>query len=323
MAVAKVAPAAGVTAGTYTPGYTLSDIALFCTILFTLLQAFSVVVKNWGEWTQWARALGNGSAGRKFGFAAAPAALVLALVAALGQNDPAHEGRRYTPYYDSAGILTACAGITGPAVVKGKRYTDEECTRLETAYVQTMLGHMGQCVRGDFQFHEIKAWGHFAYNVGTNAFCTSTAARRLNAGERAAACDEIWKWRYVKVNGAVQIATVIVLLSIVGGCYLKGRADEDMAAVNKSLRADVKATSTSVQISRDTADAVDLDTHETRERTVKAVEAINATAAYSDPDSTAHVLRMAREAHDRALRAACRVQRTSDCPEAASSSERR
>ncbi|KAK6697469.1 hypothetical protein SNK04_014041 [Fusarium graminearum] len=79
-----------------------------------------------------------------------------------------------------------------------------------------------------------------------------------------------------------------------------------MAAVNKSLRADVKATSTSVQISRDTADAVDLDTHETRERTVKAVEAINATAAYSDPDSTAHVLRMAREAHDRALRAACR-----------------
>ncbi|KAK6697187.1 hypothetical protein SNK04_014275 [Fusarium graminearum] len=36
-----------------------------------------------------------------------------------------------------------------------------------------------------------------------------------------------------------------------------------MAAVNKSLRADVKATSTSVQISRDTADAVDLDTHET------------------------------------------------------------
>ncbi|KAK6697233.1 hypothetical protein SNK04_014321 [Fusarium graminearum] len=59
MAVAKVAPAAGVTAGTYTPGYTLSDIALFCTILFTLLQAFSVVVKNWGEWTQWGARAGQ------------------------------------------------------------------------------------------------------------------------------------------------------------------------------------------------------------------------------------------------------------------------
>ncbi|KAK6697468.1 hypothetical protein SNK04_014040 [Fusarium graminearum] len=147
MAVAKVAPAAGVTAGTYTPGYTLSDIALFCTILFTLLQAFSVVVKNWGEWTQWGRALGNGSAGSCLGVPpwrlirrtlveAESSALPLRLLRwcwrwwpRLVRTTP-HEGRRYTPYYDSAGILTACAGITGPAVVKGKRYTDEECTRL-------------------------------------------------------------------------------------------------------------------------------------------------------------------------------------------------
>lgn len=140
--------------------------------------------------------------GRKFGFAAAPAALILALVAALGQNDSAHEGRKYVPYRDSGGVWTVCAGITGPAVVPGRRYTDGECTRLETAYVQTMLNHMGRCVRGEFEFHEVKAWGHFAYNVGNNAFCSSTAARRLNAGERTAACDEIWKWRFVTIDGA-------------------------------------------------------------------------------------------------------------------------
>lgn len=139
---------------------------------------------------------------QRFGFAAVPLALIGALVAALGTNDSAHEGRRYTPYYDSAGILTVCAGITGPAVVKGKRYADEECTRLETAYVRTMLGHMGQCVRGEFEFHEIKAWGHFAYNIGTPAFCVSTAAKRLNAGERQPACAEMWKWRYVTIGGA-------------------------------------------------------------------------------------------------------------------------
>lgn len=127
---------------------------------------------------------------QRFGFAAVPLALIGALVAALGTNDSAHEGRRYTPYYDSAGILTVCAGITGPAVVKGKRYADEECTRLETAYVRTMLGHMGQCVRGEFEFHEIKAWGHFAYNIGTPAFCVSTAAKRLNAGERQPAAPK-------------------------------------------------------------------------------------------------------------------------------------
>jgi len=139
---------------------------------------------------------------QRVGFTAAPLALIAALVAALGTNDSAHEGRRYTAYYDSAGILTVCAGITGSAVVKGKRYTDEECTKLETAYVRTMLGHMGQCVRGEFEFHEIKAWGHFAYNIGTPAFCASTAAKRLNAGERQAACTEMWKWRYVTIAGA-------------------------------------------------------------------------------------------------------------------------
>ncbi len=138
---------------------------------------------------------------QRVGFAAAPVALIAALVAALGTNDSAHEGRRYTPYYDSAGVLTVCAGITGPAVVKGKRYTDAECTQLETVYVKTMLGHMGRCVGGEFQFHEIKAWGHFAYNIGNQGFCNSTAAKRLNAGERKTACAEMWKWRFVTIGG--------------------------------------------------------------------------------------------------------------------------
>jgi len=130
----------------------------------------------------------------KFGLAAAPVALVMALLAAL--QDDASEGRRYVPYKDSVGVWTVCAGITGPAVIRGKRYTPDECTALETAYVQKMLAHMGQCVRGEFQFHEVKAWGHFAYNIGTPAFCRSTAAKRLNAGERKAACAEISKWVY-------------------------------------------------------------------------------------------------------------------------------
>lgn len=56
VAVAKIAPVAGVTVGTYNPGYTLSDVAVICTILFTLLQTFNLLVKNWGAWTDWGRA---------------------------------------------------------------------------------------------------------------------------------------------------------------------------------------------------------------------------------------------------------------------------
>ncbi|MGH8037085.1 MAG: hypothetical protein ACREPC_07955 [Stenotrophomonas sp.] len=53
VAAAKIAPAAGVTVGTYAPGYTLSDVAVVCTIVFTLVQTFTVVVKNWGDWSAW------------------------------------------------------------------------------------------------------------------------------------------------------------------------------------------------------------------------------------------------------------------------------
>ncbi|WP_312252715.1 hypothetical protein [Stenotrophomonas sp.] len=120
---------------------------------------------------------------------------------------------------------------------------------------------------------------------------------------------------------AITMAMVVVLLSI-GGCYyLKGRTDAATSAENKALQAQVRATSDSVQISRGTSTAVDLEAHETRERTAKAVEAIHATAAHPDPASSNDVLRIAREAHERAIRAACRVQRTSDCPASAGAAQ--
>lgn len=157
----------------------------------------------------------------RIGFAAAPLALVAALVAALAQDDAAHEGRRYTPYRDSAGVLTVCAGITGAAVVPGKRYTPDECTALETQYVSRMLEHMGRCVTGEFEFHEIKAWGHFAYNVGTSRFCNSTAARRLNAGERKAACSEISRFRFVRINGQLRDCALPQWQSKCGGIAIR------------------------------------------------------------------------------------------------------
>ena len=133
-------------------------------------------------------------AGGKVGFAAAPVAIALLIVATLQVS----EKRVHSTYWDKlGGLWTVCAGVTGPAAIPGKTYTDAECERLEVAYVQGMLARMGSCVRGDFEFHEIKAWGHFAYNIGPGRFCNSTAARRLNAGERTTACAEISRFVYI------------------------------------------------------------------------------------------------------------------------------
>lgn len=42
--------------------------------------------------------------------------------------------------------------------------------------------------------HEYSAWVKFTYNVGEGAFCKSTAARKLNAGDYKGACLEMLKW---------------------------------------------------------------------------------------------------------------------------------
>ena len=137
------------------------------------------------------------STGAKVGFAAVPLALILALAAILGQ--PGHEKRVYTTYWDAlGGVYTVCAGVTGEGVVRGRTYTDTECEALETRYIARMFARMGRCVpNARMEFHEIKAWGHFAYNIGEANFCHSTAARLLNAGQNAAACKQIPRWRFI------------------------------------------------------------------------------------------------------------------------------
>lgn len=135
---------------------------------------------------------------RKVGFAAVPAALILALAALLARPD--HERRELTTYWDALGqVYTACAGVTGEGVIPGKTYTVAECEALETRYIRRMYERMGRCVpRARLAFHEIKAWGHFAYNVGEATFCKSTAARLLNEGRNAEACKQIPRWRFIK-----------------------------------------------------------------------------------------------------------------------------
>lgn len=124
---------------------------------------------------------------------AVPVILVAGILTALNGS----EGRKLTPYRDTGGVWTVCDGITGKAVIPGRKYTDAECAKLGQDYVNQMLVDMGQCVKRELDFNVIKATGHFAYNVGTPAFCRSTMARNLNAGDIKGACAEITKWVFV------------------------------------------------------------------------------------------------------------------------------
>ena len=129
---------------------------------------------------------------------AAPAGFAAVLALLLGGG---MEGRKHLPYYDQAGVLTVCGGITGPEVIKGKWYGWGECDALEQRFISRMTEKMGPCVGEGLNPGEWKAWGHFTYNVGITAFCKSTAAKRLQAGDHIGACKQMPKWTWITKPG--------------------------------------------------------------------------------------------------------------------------
>lgn len=62
--------------------------------------------------------------------------------------------------------------------------------------VQKYEGALKRCVAVPLHQHEYDAWISFSYNVGPTAFCKSSAAKKLNAGDYEGACNEMSNWIY-------------------------------------------------------------------------------------------------------------------------------
>ena len=97
-------------------------------------------------------------------------------------------------YRDPIGIVTACAGHTRTATMRP--YTLPECARLLRDDLAEHDERMMRCVRVPLSDGEHAGYLSFSFNVGTGAFCTSTLARKLNAGDRRGACAELSRWVY-------------------------------------------------------------------------------------------------------------------------------
>lgn len=105
------------------------------------------------------------------------------------------EGMRLTAYKDPIGINTVCAGETR-GVKMGDRYTLAECnTMLEGRLVEFWI-EAERCVPAlsTMPAPRQAAVVSLAYNIGSGAFCKSSAARLLQAGYVQAGCDAFMKW---------------------------------------------------------------------------------------------------------------------------------
>ena len=106
---------------------------------------------------------------------------------------PSKEGTKYKTYRDMGGVLTYCTGATEHARW-GATYTPDQCrAQLDSDLAKAAEGVM-RCIHVLLKDGEKIAYVDIAYNVGEAAFCNSTMARRVNAGDHVGACTALLMW---------------------------------------------------------------------------------------------------------------------------------
>ncbi|EOX4278470.1 lysozyme [Vibrio cholerae] len=106
------------------------------------------------------------------------------------------EGIEYVPYRDVVGVLTVCYGTTGPDVIEGKTYTQEECDYFLERDLKKIERQILPMIKPALPEPTKAALYSFTYNVGVGAFSRSTLLKKLNDGDITGACDELKRWVY-------------------------------------------------------------------------------------------------------------------------------
>lgn len=104
------------------------------------------------------------------------------------------EGKSNDPYRDIVGVRTVCYGETRG--VQQRRYSDAECAMmLHKAIEHDFAPAVLKCTPGlighPFQF---AAAISLSYNVGSGAYCRSTADRLFDAGDWRGGCAAFARW---------------------------------------------------------------------------------------------------------------------------------
>lgn len=115
------------------------------------------------------------------------------------------EGLRLAAYRDGGGVLTIGVGHTSaagpPTVTPGMKITAADADNILSRDLATFEKAVRETVKVPLKQHEFDALVSFAFNVGAGAFEDSTLVKKLNAGDRAGAADQLLRWN--KDNGKV------------------------------------------------------------------------------------------------------------------------
>lgn len=122
---------------------------------------------------------------------AAQAAVVTLTIPLVAQ----FEGLRTKAYLDTGGVPTICYGETSN-VKLGDEIPKDQCKKLLTARLGYFSMQVTSLTTISLPPETHAAITSFTYNVGVNAFKTSTLRRLLNSGDIQGACNQLTRWTY-------------------------------------------------------------------------------------------------------------------------------
>jgi len=105
----------------------------------------------------------------------------------------ASEGLRLYTYPDVIGVPTYCYGETLDAKI-GATYTREQCDEKLATRLKEFDRAIAKCLTHELPDNRRAAYVSFAYNVGVQAFCSSTLVKLENAGNWQGACNQLPRW---------------------------------------------------------------------------------------------------------------------------------
>lgn len=121
-----------------------------------------------------------------------------------------HEGVKYKPYVDIAGVPTVCAGITGVDVIKGKVYSKRECDALLSKHLSIHQRAVDAAVKVDIPVATRAALYSMSFNIGASAMRSSTAIKLINSGDIRGGCEAIKRWNKITVNSKKVVSKGLV-----------------------------------------------------------------------------------------------------------------
>lgn len=112
------------------------------------------------------------------------------------------EGLKLKSYPDVIGVWTVCRGET-EGIHKGMTFTKAECDKMFVNRLVQFETRMRSCLKSPDSIPDkpYVAFLSLSYNIGTGGFCSSTVAKKVNAGDIKGACNYLI--HYNRAGGVV------------------------------------------------------------------------------------------------------------------------